>query len=74
MRKLVAACFIIAFASVFGVACGGGGAGQQQDERIDLLEEQVEELREEVEEIEVLLGEELEEEPKQEQTQPERTS
>lgn len=72
MRKIVAVCFVVAFVSVFGAACGDGGGGQQ--ERIDQLEAEVEELREEIIEIEVLLGMELEEEPRQERTQPERTS
>ena len=72
MRKTVAVCFIVAFVSVFGAACGGGGG--QQEERIDQLEAEVEELREEIIEIQMLLGMELEEEPRQERTQPERTS
>ncbi len=66
MRKRIAVCFVVAFASMFGAAARGGG-GQQQ-ERIDQLELEVEVLEERVEEIELLLGLELAEEPTNEQT------
>ncbi len=66
MRKRIAVCFVVAFASMFGAAaCGGGG---QQQERIDQLELEVEVLEERVKEIELLLGLELAEEPTNEQT------
>ena len=65
MRKRIAVCFVVVFASMFGAtACGGG----QQQERVDRLEDQVDLLEERVEEIQVLLGMELAEEPANEQT------
>ncbi len=84
MSKRNAACFVVAFAAMFGAAaCGGEGQQQaQQQDRVDQLAEQVEEqeevaeieeLQADVAEMQVLLGFELEEEPKHEQTQPERT-
>lgn len=72
MRKRITICFVVTFAALFGTAACAQG-GQQQEERLESLEEQVVELQEEVEEIEFLLGMELEEEPQQEQTQQEQT-
>ncbi len=66
MRKRIAVCFVVAFASMLGAAaCGGGG---EQEERIDQLELELEILEERVEEIQLLLGMELEEEPINERT------
>ncbi len=65
MRKRIAVCFVVAFASIIGAAACGGG---EQQERIDQLENQVEILEERVEQIQVLLGTELAEEPTNEQT------
>ena len=66
MRKRIAVCFVVAFASMFGAAaCGGGG---QQQEQIDQLEFEVDLLEERLEEVELLLGIELAEEPTNEQT------
>lgn len=71
MRKRIAVCFVVAFASIFGAAaCGGGGQPQEQ---IDQVEDQVDVLEERVGEVEQLLGIELAEELANEQTQPERT-
>ena len=72
MRKRIIVCFVVAFAMMFATAACAQG-GQQQEERIESLEEQVADLQEEVEEIEFLLGMELREEPQQEQTQQEQT-
>ncbi len=71
MRRTIAVCSVVVFLAVFGTAACAGGEGQQEeveilDERVDLLEDQVEELRE-------LVGEEVVDEQLQEQTQPEQT-
>ena len=66
MRKRISVCLVVAFASMFGAAaCGGGG---QQQEEIDQLELEVEILEERLEEVERLLGNELAEEPTNDQT------
>jgi hypothetical protein len=70
LRRTIAICSVVFFLAVFGTAACAGGETQEEieilDERVDLLEDRVEELRE-------LVGAELEEEPLQEQTQPEQT-
>ena len=76
MRRIVIL-FVVAFASVFGAACGGG-AGQQDLEilearleaRVAELEEDVENLEAAVENLKVVAGTQWAEEQKQEETQP----
>ncbi len=67
MRRRLAICFLVVLTTLPGAAACGGGEGQVVDEAV---EERVEILEERVDELEVLVGSELAEEPQQEQTQP----
>ena len=73
MRRRIIVLFVVAFASVFGAACGGG-AGQQELEileaRVAALEKDVANQEAAVENLKVVAGTQWAEGQKQEKTQP----
>ena len=71
MSRRIAVCSVVILLAVFGTAACAGGEGKQEE--VEILKERVELLEEQVRDLQIIVGEQVMDEPLQEQTQPEQT-